>query len=225
MNWIIPFIIAIVESALLGSIPCGVLVGHAFGADPREGGSGSIGATNVNRTLGWQAGLITFVLDVAKGLAASFLGRLILFLFAVPVGWQADLVLASCALFAILGHMFTPWLHFKGGKGISVGLGGLLGASWTVALTALAFFLVFALITRMVSFGSIASGFGTFVGALIFHTQSAPWLIIAALICVAVVWAHRQNIVRIAHGEESTFSLNRSSSKKDADDPKGDDEA
>lgn len=211
-NLIVLLVLVGIESFLLGSIPFGVIVGKVFhGADPRDGGSHSIGATNMNRLFGWKAALATFIGDVGKGALAVGIARIGASIAGITFGWQFDLALVLAVLLSICGHMFSPWLHFKGGKGISTGLGSIMVMSPAVALTILAVFLVVAISTKMVSAGSICAAIAFPIASCFFHWGSIPIIALAVLVAIAVVYAHRGNIQRIIAGEEPTFSFNRSS--------------
>ncbi len=200
------------ESFLLGSIPCGVIVGRVFyGKDPRSGGSGSIGMTNMARLFGAAAAAITFAGDVLKGVAAVGVARLLL--AYAPIGaaapWQADLVLALSIVFGIAGHVFCPWLGFRGGKGISTGLGTIGMAYPPVVALMLGSFLVVAFLSRRVSAGSIVAACMFPVAACIFEWGNVPLFVVACAVAVFVTWAHRANIVRMVHGQEPKFSLHK----------------
>ncbi len=200
------------ESFLLGSIPCGVIVGRVFyGKDPRSGGSGSIGMTNMARLFGAAAAAITFAGDVLKGVAAVGVARLLL--AYAPIGaaapWQADLVLALSIVFGIAGHVFCPWLGFRGGKGISTGLGTIGMAYPPVVALMLGSFLVVAFLSRRVSAGSIVAACMFPVAACIFEWGNVPLFVVACAVAVFVTWAHRANIMRMVHGQEPKFSLHK----------------
>jgi glycerol-3-phosphate acyltransferase PlsY len=180
---------------LLGSIPFGfLLVRLGEGKDIRRYGSGNIGATNVYRR-SRAAGILTLALDAAKGtlavLAAGWLGG--------GMEWQA-----VAALFAIAGHVFTPWLRFKGGKGVATGCGAFLALSpLAVATTLLVFALVLAL-SRYISAASMAAAamfplFARFYGA------PAPVLLWASLGAVLIIARHHENIRRLRAGTENRF--------------------
>ena len=142
---------------LLGSIPSGVVIGRLFfGVDPRSGGSGSIGATNSNRMLGAKGGVAVLLCDMLKGAVAVGIARLLIMLGGFEAG-AADTLLMGSVFFGIAGHIYSPWLGFKGGKGISTGFGSLLVASPGIALGILVVFAVFAVASRIVSVGSIAA--------------------------------------------------------------------
>ncbi|MCL5039746.1 MAG: glycerol-3-phosphate 1-O-acyltransferase PlsY, partial [Firmicutes bacterium] len=133
---------------LLGSIPFGYLVGLMRGVDVRKQGSGNIGATNVLRLLGPLAGGTVFLADALKGIVAVFLGQVFLPFDATWAG-------ALCGLAAILGHNYSLYLRFKGGKGVATSLATLLALSPSVALLALLIFVITVALTKYVSLGSI----------------------------------------------------------------------
>src|SRR5439155_1733868 len=155
---------------LLGSIPFGVLVARAFGIDNlRESGSGNIGATNVSRVVGfWPAGFLTLILDSSKGL---------LFVLSLNNGWivreewdLTPILLWAFGLSAVLRHCYSPWLKFKGGKGVATSYGVLLAlAPWSAAVGIASFLLAF-LATKV---GSVGSLFGLAM-ALAIHLLFYP---------------------------------------------------
>jgi acyl phosphate:glycerol-3-phosphate acyltransferase len=188
---------ALIIAYLLGSIPFGyIVVKHAHGTDIRALGSGNIGATNVYRK-SRGAGIATLILDAAKGyiavLAAAWLTH--------DTGWQA-----MAAVAAILGHMFTVFLSFKGGKGVATACGAYLAFSpQAVALTVLVFIAVAAL-TRYVSLASIAAA-ASFPLAV--YLRGEPNEVLAAAIIggALIVAKHHQNIHRLLTGTENKFAL------------------
>lgn len=133
---------------LLGSIPFGVLVSKRFGIDPRQSGSKNIGATNVARLLGWKCGLAVLVLDVSKGVMATWVG------FKFGEGW--GLVAGFCATF---GHCYSPWLKGAGGKGVATALGVLIVADPTSAGLALFVWVVTAAFFRIAAVSSLLAVF------------------------------------------------------------------
>ena len=188
---------ALIIAYLLGSIPFGyIMVKHAHGTDIRSVGSGNIGATNVYRK-SRGAGIATLILDAAKGyvavLAAAWLTR--------DTGWQA-----MAAVAAILGHMFTVFLSFKGGKGVATACGAYLALSpQAVALTVVVFIAVAAL-TRYVSLASIASA-ASFPLAVYLRGEPNEVLAAAIIGAVLIVAKHHQNIHRLLTGTENKFAL------------------
>jgi glycerol-3-phosphate acyltransferase PlsY len=173
---------------LLGSIPFGYLIVRAKeGADVRESGSGGTGATNVSRRAGKLAGVVTLLLDAAKGALAVWMARWL----STP-DWGINWLVAAAAIIAVLGHCFPVWLGFRGGKGVATGVGVFLSLSpQALALSALVFLLVFAT-TRYVSLGSItaATAFPLCVWLLSIYTHSSENLrpvITAALASAALM--------------------------------------
>ena len=194
-------VITALGAFLLGSIPTGYLVARAKGIDIRQHGSGNIGATNVFRTLGKPLGILVFFLDALKGFAAVWLALR----YGGPSAWPP--ILAAVA--AIAGHNYTPWLGFKGGKGIATSAGVLIALMpWAVLAIALVWFAVF-FATRYVSLASIsaAAALPAAVGALWFYGcgGSAPLLGFSLLIAALAIWRHRSNIERLMAGTEHRF--------------------
>jgi acyl phosphate:glycerol-3-phosphate acyltransferase len=190
---------------LSGSIPFGLLVVKAAGkGDVRKSGSGNIGATNVMRAGGKVLGITTLLLDVAKGFAPVFLAKL--------AGIPAQL-LAFVALAAVLGHMFTPWLKFKGGKGVATALGVALAYHPLMVLPSLVAFLALVFIFRYVSLGSIVAGLvlvpaaaGVFGARFCLQVaeQYDSWPIVAwTILAFLVIERHSANIKRLLQGTES----------------------
>ena len=168
------------------------------GVDLREAGSGNLGATNVFRTLGRTAGVAVMVLDIAKGAAAV--------LVAVALTnnpWP----LAAAAL-AILGHVFPVWTHFKGGKGVAVGAGAMIGLVPSASGVLLVLWVLLVVFTRYVSVASIVAALAAAPLAYVF---GAPWsyVVFIALAGVFVIYKHRENIVRLVHGDESRIQFGR----------------
>lgn len=190
----------LVTAYLLGSIPFSYLVARRRGVDVRTVGSGNVGATNVMRNVGRGAGLLAFALDFLKGAAASLMGRLV----------EPDSPLpALCATMAVLGHMYPVWLRFRGGKGVATGAGAFLPLAPAATVAALATFGVVLAASRYVSIASIA---GTLVLAFAAFLLGAPTSVVraAAGMAVLIVWKHRANLQRIAHGTESRMGARRS---------------
>lgn len=178
---------------LLGSIPFGYLAGRMRGIDLRQHGSGNIGATNTLRVLGVAPGIIVLLLDVLKGyLPVLLAGRLPL----DPWGTMA------AGLLAILGHTFSPFLGFRGGKGIATSLGVLLGLSPPVAGASLLAFLLVVLATRYVSLGSIVAAITQAALFWVWH-HPAPYRLLGLLAALFVLVKHRDNIGRLRSGTES----------------------
>jgi glycerol-3-phosphate acyltransferase PlsY len=178
-------------SLLCGSIPFGLLLTRAAGlGDIRAIGSGNIGATNVLRTGRRGLAAATLLLDAGKGAAAVQLTAL---LFGPP--WMP---LAGIA--AVVGHCFTPWLGFRGGKGVATGLGVLLALDWRLGLAACATWLAVAIATRISSAGALAAFALSPLAAA--WMLPAYWWVAPAGIAALVWWRHDANIRRILAGTE-----------------------
>ena len=199
-----------VAAYLLGSIPTGYLLVRIFRRqDIRFVGSGNIGATNVLRFGGMGLGIVTFLLDVLKGSAAVWLGGAL-------GGWLIPAVplrnaQALAALFAVLGHMFTCWLHFHGGKGVATGFGVFLVASPWAALAAIGVFAAVFALCRYVSVGSIVAAFSFMVFAWFFPPGPHPpvFYAVECVIALLIIAKHHQNIRRLLNGTEARFGAKK----------------
>jgi glycerol-3-phosphate acyltransferase PlsY len=192
-----PWVLA--AAFLIGSIPFGLIVGRTFfKRDLRASGSGNIGAANALRTLGKTAGLAVLVLDVLKGVAAVLLAHN----FAA----EPDRIAPLAGLVAILGHCYTPWLRFKGGKGVATFLGCACALSWESALT---FIVVWLAVVVPTGFSSAGSVLGVIAAAaiLLLGNQSAAAWIFALGSATLVLWKHRQNLARLRAGTENRLEL------------------
>jgi len=198
-------IIVVIVSYLLGSIPFGYLiVRKTVGADIRETGSGGTGATNVSRRAGKAAGIYTLVLDALKG-AVAVVWAVVLVGSSSHSAW----IVTAAAIAVIVGHIFPVWLKFRGGKGVATGVGVFLMLAPIALVCAGILFLAIVLFTRYVSLGSVvaAATIPLFVWLQsVFVTPVADLrpLLTAAVVCAAlIVFAHRGNIGRLAHGTEA----------------------
>lgn len=193
----------IVIGYLLGSIPFGLILVRAFrGEDIREVGSGNIGATNVARSSP-LLGIVTLALDALKGVAAVAVTR---FLFP-----GRPVLAAAAALFAVVGHMFPIWLHFRGGKGVATGLGSFLVLAPKTVLLAAAIFAVIVLLFRYVSLGSIiAVILFPILAVLVDRRLCNPVIALMATASLLIVLRHHANIRRLIAGTEPRFTWNRS---------------
>lgn len=183
---------------LIGGIPFGYLVARSQGIDILHAGSGNIGATNVYRTLGKKLGLSVFLLDVLKGMAPSAAAW-----FVLDHSQTVAFVIGLCA---VAGHCVSPFLRFRGGKGISTGLGALLGSCPAVALSAFATFLVVLLVSRYVSLSSIVASISLVPFGLLYHAERDLLWMLGAL-TLFVVLRHQPNIKRLSNGSEPKFSF------------------
>jgi acyl phosphate:glycerol-3-phosphate acyltransferase len=180
---------------LLGSVPTGLLLARAFGVNIRETGSGNIGATNVYRTMGRKVGILTLVGDCLKGLIPVLVAKWL----GLPDAWVAAIGLA-----ALLGHVFTIFLGFKGGKGVATALGVFLGTAPISVLLALVIFALVLYKWRYVSLASVVAA--ALIPALVWLTVGKPELVLMSLaIALVVIFRHRENIARLRAGTESKF--------------------
>ena len=207
------FIVAIV-AYLLGSISFSVIITKKMaGFDVREKGSGNAGTTNVLRTVGKKAAIITLICDILKGVVAILLALLAGYIIK---GLDNALLVQLAGIFVIIGHTFPIFFKFKGGKGIATSLGVLLMINWQIGLICLVFAIILIILTKMVSVGSIVAAI-LFPVLVIFINQnyivaeSSNWsyLIFSIIIVLLVILNHRENIKRILNGTENKISLKK----------------
>jgi len=180
---------------ILGSIPFGLVIAKIFcNIDPREDGSKNTGATNVARLCGTKYGIMTLVLDVLKGMLPV--------LFAAT--WiESHLALSIVALAAILGHVFSCFMHFKGGKAVATTVGAFFAlAPWATIFSA-ALCLAMVALTGHVSMGSLTFALGLPVFMIL--TGNFGYLPVALIVMVILFWRHKENIRRLARGEENPW--------------------
>ena len=243
--WLCPLL-----AFLLGSIPFGLFIAKAKGIDIRQHGSGNIGATNVFRVVGKKYGLSCLFLDLLKGfipvviavnlvqiegrgipIPLHFLDALSLKLSAGDQ-LKGQLVHVTTALAAVLGHNYSPWIGFKGGKGIATSAGVLIGLMPAAVVLLLIVFLVTLVVTRYVAVASMVGAASlpilTHLGAR-FHKNAAgislwesgeynkPLFALSLLIGIMAIWKHRANIRRLMDGTESRFVWVSKGKKEDLD--------
>ncbi|HEX3662653.1 MAG TPA: glycerol-3-phosphate 1-O-acyltransferase PlsY [Acidobacteriaceae bacterium] len=205
------YVAAALVAYLLGSIPFGYLLVRFFRKeDIRQKGSGNIGATNVIRSGAKGLGAVTFLLDVLKGACA------VLLCGAVASRWGLAPVVRGnavgiAALCAILGHIYTVWLGFKGGKGVATAFGVFLALAPWAALAGLGVFVVVFGLSRYVSLGSILAAVAFPIFALLLpHAERTAWEItVLFLVPLIVIVKHHANIARLLHGREYRFGGTR----------------
>jgi glycerol-3-phosphate acyltransferase PlsY len=229
--WLYPLL-----AFLLGSIPFGLLIAKARGIDIRAHGSGNIGATNVLRVLGKKFGIPCLLLDILKGfipvaIAVNLIqitGRPVQVPLGLPDAWalklsasealKAQIAHILTALFAVLGHNYSPWVGFKGGKGIATSAGVLLGLMPFAVLLLLAVWVLLFLTTRYVSVASMGAAailplltlWGSWHhGRIQDGTWNKPLFIFTIIIAVLAIWKHRSNIQRLRAGTENRFKRKR----------------
>jgi glycerol-3-phosphate acyltransferase PlsY len=189
----------LVASYLLGAIPTSYLAGRLFrGIDLREHGSRNLGATNLYRVLGWRYAVPVGLLDAAKGFIPVVA-------FAPRVS-PSDLFALVCGLTAVLGHAFSVFVGFKGGKGVATAAGVMLGLAPVALAVATAVWIALVFTTGYVSLGSIAAAAVFPIAVLLFDRPAEPrmlWLDVA--VAAAIIWFHRGNIQRLLKGTENRF--------------------
>jgi glycerol-3-phosphate acyltransferase PlsY len=206
---ILSCILAVFGAYLLGSIPFGFLVAKAKGIDIRSVGSGNIGATNALRVLGKPAGIFVLLMDVLKGFAAVWLCTALVKKFNLAANMETLRILAGIG--AVLGHNFTCWLRFKGGKGIATTAGVYLALAPWALLVALVVFILAILLTRYVSVGSIL-GAAALVATIWVMTPGNLFLgVVTTALGALAIYKHKSNIQRLMAGTE-----NRLGRKKEA---------
>lgn len=193
--WLIP-----IGAYLLGSIPFGYLiVKMGSGSDVRGAGSGNIGATNVTRVAGKAAGLATLLLDIGKGYFAVWLA----------MRWSHGNIrwMMAAGVAVVLGHTFSCWLRFRGGKGVATGLGVFLAIAWQAVLATLLVWLVVVAFWRYVSLGSVVAAAALPILVYLFYApRHAPPLAVSfgsVAVAMIVIFKHRGNIARLIAGTES----------------------
>ena len=217
------YAIVAVIAYLLGSIPFGYILVRIFrGEDVRASGSGNIGATNVMRSGAKWLGLLTLILDAAKGYLAVYLAPGIVRLSSESGGIVTHdgqhlvigtwiLAASIAALFAILGHIFPIWLKFKGGKGVATGAGAFLALVPKAVLLVLVIFVAVVGVSRYVSLGSIlaAAAFPA-LAYFLSDVRYFPFAVAIIAICsLLIILKHHQNIRRLLAGTEHRFELKR----------------
>lgn len=200
--------IALLLAYLLGSIPFGhLIVKLKTGKDVRQSGSGATGATNVLRTAGKTLGILTFALDIVKGVVAVLLARWLTGVGGGDTTW----IVAGAAILAILGHIFPVWLGFKAGKGVATGLGVFLAIAPVAALCSFALFILIVVKTRYISLGSIVGS--VVMIPLIWFWHGWVWpspfltqmLVAITIVAAVIVFKHHENLQRLMSGTENKF--------------------
>jgi glycerol-3-phosphate acyltransferase PlsY len=175
---------------LLGSIPFGLLIAGRRGVDIRTVGSGNIGATNVARSLGARTGAVVLVLDAAKGALPVALVR-----WGGLAGSLGPWAIAIAGLGAVLGHCYTPWLRFHGGKGVATALGVFVVAAPEAAAAGVAVFALVVAATRVAALGSIAATLA--VTAVAWWRHPVEIVTLATILSLLIVWKHRDNLTHL----------------------------
>jgi glycerol-3-phosphate acyltransferase PlsY len=200
---VLAYCVIVAAAYLLGSIPTGYVFARAKGIDIRTVGSGNIGATNVFRILGKPAGVAVLVIDGLKGYAASaWLCDGLLLRLGVPEV-NADLCRILAGIAAVLGHNYTCWLKFRGGKGVATSAGVYFALAPLAAGIAVAAFLLAVLLTRYVSVGSIAAAVALPAAVWCLPDNSLLLRIVTTMLGALAIYKHKSNIKRLMAGTES----------------------
>lgn len=199
---IFKFIIIVLVSYLIGAIPWGVIVTRfTKGVDIRDYGSSSTGVTNVTRTAGKLAGLLVFFLDVAKGIVVVFIARAIIGADSEALQWARSMA----PVFSVIGHCYSVYIKFTGGRGVTVAWGGIMVLDWRIGLICIAVFILTILITKYVSLGSIlgtAIAIPMLIVFMVSDDQPYQYLVYGVLVTVIIIFRHRGNIQRLLSGTE-----------------------
>lgn len=209
------YIIIAVIAYLIGSINFSIILSKRMaGFDIREKGSGNAGTTNMLRSVGKKAAVITLICDILKGVVSILIAVL-----AGKIVKNLDnaLLVQLAGIFVIIGHTFPVFFKFKGGKGIATALGVLLMINWQIGLICLIFALVLMALTKMVSVGSIAAAilFPILVAFIdqnyIVQTSNSNWsyLVFSIIVSLLVIFNHRANVQRILNGTENRLSFKK----------------
>lgn len=191
------YILLIIVGYLIGSVNSAILlVRSMFRKDVRQSGSGNAGATNVARVFGIRSGLLTLGCDIGKAVIACLIGRLI----------HGQNGLMAAGLACLVGHCWPVFFKFKGGKGIAVGAGVILMLNFRLFLVEAALFVLCFVLWRRVSLCSVVCAIAFPVGCWLIYGLGVPF-ILSAVMCVIVVFQHRQNIARLVRGEEARFEF------------------
>lgn len=190
---IMELVFFIIFAYLLGSIPFGYIIAKAKGINIQTVGSGNIGGANVGRTLGRNYGILVVVLDALKGLIPVYL---------VQQQTHNEIYVSLVAVAVLLGHIYSLFLKFKGGKGIATGFGVLIViAGWQVMLVVVAIWALLLYTTKIMSLSNLSVSLLIPLYFLFIH-YSPVYLLLTSMILVVVWWSHRENIKRLLAGKE-----------------------
>ena len=196
-------ILGIVTAYIIGSIPTAYIFGKLKGIDIRECGSGNVGATNVARNLGKIPGIMVFVVDFLKGLIPVVLIPIVIeYIVTEPLDISSSLFKILLGSSAILGHIFTIFLRFKGGKGVSTTAGVMAALSPISLVVGLVLWTIIFKISKYVSLASIIASISLPITAVIIG-KSVDFVIFCSILCLGGVYFHRENIKRLIQGTEN----------------------
>lgn len=206
----VAYIVVAILSYLIGSINFSIIISKKVaGFDVREKGSGNAGTTNMLRTVGKKAALITLVCDILKGVISILLALLI---GKIAKEANNSILVQIAGILVIIGHTFPIFFKFKGGKGVATAVGVLLTTNWQIGLICLIFGLVLIALTRMVSLGSITAAILFPILVLFIKTNyivEGNYFIYSLIIAVMIVFNHRENVKRLLSGTENKLSFKK----------------
>ncbi|MCR5664546.1 MAG: glycerol-3-phosphate acyltransferase [Oscillospiraceae bacterium] len=215
---VVKILLAALAGYLLGSISFSIWLSRLLGMDIRRKGSGNAGATNMARTFGWGPGLLTLAGDMCKAVLAMLIGYFMLGGALRSSGPYGDWGLMAGGMAVMLGHCF-PFMHdFRGGKGVAVGGITSLMVDWRVGCAVFGSFIVFALLSKKVSLGSVCGALAITVASALLFAQaqlSLPRLLLSVFSMSIVIFQHRENIKRLIKGTEPDFRAKGSREKQE----------
>ena len=200
-------IITLIAAYILGSIPTSYIMGKLIkGIDIRDFGSGNVGATNALRILGTKIGVFTLIIDIGKGFLAVNIARII-----IPE--PTDLIIITTGLFAIIGHIFTIFLKFKGGKGVATSAGVFIALVPVPIAIALFVFIITVWLSKFVSLGSILAALTLFISELVINIRNSftqiEILVFTFIVALFIIIRHKANIQRLINGNENKISFKK----------------
>lgn len=201
---VLKFVLVVLAAYLIGSVSFSIWISRRMGNDIREHGSGNAGATNMTRTFGWGPGLLTLAGDMVKSVLAMLLGYFMLGGEPGDPGALGDWGLMAGGMAVLLGHCFPFTYDFRGGKGVAVGGITSIMVHPIVGAAVFGSFLLFALLSKKVSLGSVCGALAITVSAILVHV-STPRLLLAIFAMCVVIFQHRENIKRLIKGTEPDF--------------------
>ena len=206
----VAYILMAIIAYAIGSINFSVIFSRKFaGFDVREKGSGNAGSTNMLRSVGKKAAIITLICDILKGIVAIGIALII---GKMVADVQASLLVQIAGIAVVIGHTFPIFFEFRGGKGVATSLGVLLVTNWQIGLICLVFALVLMALTRVVSMGSIAAAILYPVLTLFITSHyivEGNYFIYSVILAIIVAFNHRANIKRILNGTENKLSFKK----------------
>lgn len=207
----VAYIAMAIIAYLIGSVNFSVIISKKMaGFDVREKGSGNAGSTNVLRTVGKKAAVLTLICDILKGVISILIA---IFIGSIVKDVNKELLVQIAGIAVVLGHTFPIFFGFKGGKGVATSLGVLIMINWQIGLICLIFALALMAVTKMVSLGSISAAILFPVLTLFIHShyivEGNGYFIFSIILAAIVCFNHRENIKRIMNGKENKLSFGK----------------